>query len=106
MVAIVKFTAVDSAKYIRVTDKLGIKPEPKKQFQELSGDEFAVEVSTFEGTNKGEVSVEVSRDDKTYADHDPAMRVVDNTTYSINDSKLPKQEKLRAEQHRTQQEAH
>ncbi|RWE91724.1 hypothetical protein [Mesorhizobium sp.] len=97
MVASIKFTAVQSNKYLRITDKIPPEATPTKSKLLTAGSEtsfFTVDVETFD-ENTGLVKVEVSTDNATFTTHDENMRVVHRWSYPIDDSKLPKPKKER-----------
>jgi len=83
MVASVDFIAIQSKKYIRITDLYPAKPNPKTSKLLNVGDDFTVSVETFD-EETGLVKVEVSSDGKTFTKHDPRKRVVHGQAYEID----------------------
>ncbi|MCA1370461.1 hypothetical protein I6F15_24215 [Bradyrhizobium sp. BRP14] len=88
--AIVRFTATGTDKYLKVTDNLNDAAETQIKLQVARAGEppFEVSVSTFDGET-GEVKIEVSRNDSDYGIHNSRMIVRKGQIYPIDDSKLP-----------------
>jgi hypothetical protein len=106
MVASINFTAVQSKKFLRITDLFPATPAPTPKTSGLLeiGGIFSVDVETFD-EETGLVKVEVSRDNTTFATHDKQMRVVHGRTYPIDDSKLPAQKKKQPPKKKQEQPA-
>ena len=82
MVALVKFSADQTKKYLRITDLYPVKPVPKTSGLLAVGEVFPVVVETFD-QKSGLVKVEVSSDGKTFSTHNKKMPVVHGNTYPI-----------------------
>ncbi|ESZ22327.1 hypothetical protein [Mesorhizobium sp. L48C026A00] len=87
MAALVNFTAVQSRKYLRITDKFPTVSHSDGGLVEI-GAVFPFKVETYDGET-GTVKVEVSRDGTNFVSHDDEMQVVHEELYPIDDSKLP-----------------
>ena len=85
--AAVTFTSAKTPKYLRITDK----NSGSENVSKLLNDGEKFEINVLAVKNSGEVKVEVSRDNSTYATHDDRMPVTHGSTYPIDDAKLPKQ---------------